>query len=82
MSVEGTAGERGGIQEKDMTYETPTVLYKYMDVSGKLIKRVEDALHNNSLWFSSPREFNDPFDCRCAYDIRDSREEFVTVETA
>ena len=34
-------------------------------------------LRNNRLWFSSPMDFNDPFDCRCVYDIRNSREEIV-----
>ncbi len=60
-----------------MDSDDPTVLYKYKDVSGDAITHVEDMLRNNRLWFSSPMAFNDPFDCRCVYDIRNTREEVV-----
>lgn len=55
----------------------PLVLYKYKDVSGNKIEQVEDMFRNNRVWFSSPMNFNDPFDCRCVYDIGNSREEIV-----
>lgn len=61
----------------DMTIEDPTVLYKYKDLSGKGIAHVEDMLRNNQIWFSSPKNFNDPFDCRHIYDSRNSRKEVV-----
>ena len=64
-----------------MDSDHPTVLYKYKDVSGDGITHVEDMLCNNSLWFPSPMEFNDPFDCRCVYDIRNTREEVVSRYT-
>ena len=57
-----------------MTINTPIVLYKYMDVTEDGITHLEDLLRDNLLWFSSPREFNDPFDCRSVFDIRNSRE--------
>ena len=60
-----------------MAIDNPTVLYKFKDLSESKIGQVEDMLRNNRLWFSSPMDFNDPFDCRCVYDIRNSREEIV-----
>lgn len=60
-----------------MDSDSPTVLYKYKDVSEDAIRHVEDMLRNNRLWFSSPKAFTDPFDCRCVYDIRNTREEVV-----
>lgn len=65
-----------------MTTERPIILYKYKDVTGDGIAHVEDMLRNNRLWFSSPTELNDPFDCRCSYDTRNSREEVVLRKTA
>ena len=55
----------------------PTVLYKYKDISEDGLAHFEDMLRNNRIWFSSPRDFNDPFDCRRAYDIRNTREQIV-----
>ncbi|MBN2590562.1 MAG: DUF2971 domain-containing protein [Sedimentisphaerales bacterium] len=60
-----------------MTIDNPKVLYKFKDISGNKIEQFEDMLRNNHLWFSSPLNFNDPFDCRCVYDIIDNREEIV-----
>jgi hypothetical protein len=60
-----------------MNRERATVLYKYKDISGDGIKHVEDMLRNNRIWFSSPLDFNDPFDCCCVYDIQNTREEIV-----
>lgn len=52
-------------------------LYKYKDVTGDGITHVEDMLSNNQIWFSSPTDFNDPFECGCKYDINNSREEVI-----
>lgn len=51
----------------------PNTLYKYLDWSKPYNQRVIDA---NELFFSSPRNFNDPFDCRIEkrYDLLDERE--------
>ncbi|MEE8155308.1 MAG: DUF2971 domain-containing protein [Phycisphaerales bacterium] len=65
-----------------MTIESPFILFKFKDVTGDGVVHVEDMLHNNRLWFSSPLEFNDPFDCRCVYDISNSRDEIVLRKTA
>jgi len=65
-----------------MTHDCPIALYKYKDVSDDGIKHVEDMLRNNQVWFSSPLDFNDPFDCRCVYDIHNTREEIVLRKAA
>jgi hypothetical protein len=62
---------------KMATTECPTVLYKYKDIAGDGLAHFEDILRNNRIWFSSPMEFNDPFDCRRAYDARNTREQVV-----
>jgi len=38
----------------------PRKLYKYNSVTGYFLK----GLEAHSLWFSSPLDFNDPFDCK------------------
>ncbi len=43
---------------KEMNDILPDCLYKYMKVEH-LLKTIE----NNTIWFSSPKQFNDPFDC-------------------
>lgn len=60
-----------------MAREHPSELYKYKDLAGDGINHVEDLLRNNNAWFSSPKEFSDPFDCRCVYETDNSREEVV-----
>ena len=42
------------------TQATPRHLYKYLP---DRLDRIEDVLVHNRLYFSSPTEFNDPFDC-------------------
>lgn len=69
------------VGQKPMTIESPIVLYKYKDVTGKGIEHVEGMLCNNRAWFSSPDEFNDPFDCRRPYDVRNTRVQVVLRET-
>lgn len=62
--------------------EHPIVFYKYKDVTGNGIDHFEDMLRNNRLWFSSPLAFNDPFDCRCVFDIENTRDEIVLRKAA
>ena len=65
-----------------MSCNDPTILYKYKDLSPGGIDHVEDMLRNNQLWYSSPLHFNDPFDCRCVFDIRNTRDEIVLRKAA
>lgn len=60
----------------------PIALYKYKALSDSGIDHVEGMLRKNELWFSSPLRFNDPFDCRCVFDIRNTREELVFRKAA
>jgi hypothetical protein len=64
------------------TSECPIVLYKYKDVAGDGITHVEDMLRNNRVWFASPLEFSDPFDCRCVFAIKSDRDEVVWRKAA
>ena len=41
----------------------PPLLYKYRQLNGCGLDRLADILVRNELWFSSPQDFNDPFDC-------------------
>lgn len=65
-----------------MSRDPPITLYKFKDLSGDGIDRVEDMLRNNRLWYSCPLTFNDPFDCRCVFDIGNTREEIVFRKAA
>lgn len=65
-----------------MSHDHPITLYKYKDLSGDGIDHVEDMLRSKRLWYSSPLNFNDPFDCRCVFDIRNTREEIVFRKAA
>lgn len=42
----------------------PKILYKYRGLSGKNREYFRQTLLENRVWFSSPADFNDPFDCR------------------
>lgn len=44
--------------------EIPEVLYKYRDLSERNRDYVRQAIVENKVWFSSPVDFNDPFDCK------------------
>ncbi len=61
-----------------MECDEPTTLYKYKDTTGDGIEHVECILRDNEVWFASPLNFNDPFDCRCFFDVRNTREEIVS----
>ncbi len=42
----------------------PQYVYKYRILDKKKNPHFEDILNNNSMMFSSPNSFNDPFDCQ------------------
>ena len=44
----------------------PSVLYKY---APPCRERIEQVILHRKIYFSDPRAFNDPFDCRCAPDL-------------
>ena len=59
--------------------EFPEIIYKYRDWSNPLHRYV---LLYNELYFSSPKDFNDPFDCRITknfqlLDTKKKRDEYI-----
>lgn len=62
---------------RNMTYAElvrtiPRRLYKYRPINQYAL----DGLQNHTLWFSSPGEFNDPFDCNVSCFIGRNRQDF------
>ena len=58
-----------------MNRPTPEVLYRYRNLLGVNRERTERLLKASVLYFSSPSEFNDPFDCKLHYKSLGSRED-------
>jgi len=50
-------------------------LYKYRPINENTL----DMVRNSELYFSSPFEFNDPFDCRPNFDMEGSLEDYVKL---
>lgn len=55
-----------------MKRKLPKVLYKYRDWSKEKHRRI---IEENEIYFASPKDFNDPFDCRIAPDITQLNDE-------
>lgn len=55
-----------GILQKDI----PQYFFKY-----RTLESLEKILENNSLWFSNPLDFNDPFDCQIVVEGNHTEEE-------
>lgn len=51
----------------------PEVLYKYTKL--RMMGRIEEVVVGNRIFFSSPYDFNDPFDCRPRITIGRSKKE-------
>jgi hypothetical protein len=49
----------------------PRRLYKYFPINDNTF----NVLRKNSLWFSSPNKFNDPFDCKLKINFGKTKEE-------
>ncbi len=53
-------------------------LYKYRAIDlDKPDSRLADITENHQLWFSSPKNFNDPFDCQINFDYDITEEELI-----
>lgn len=62
---------------RNMTYaelvrKIPRRLYKYQCINKDNL----DGLRNHALWFSSPKNFNDPFDCNVSCFLGRNRRDF------
>lgn len=66
--------------EKNIRDENiPETIYKYLPINEYTFKN----LLNNQIWFSSPKDFNDPFDCKMfklAKPSRKNLEDFFTKQ--
>jgi Protein of unknown function (DUF2971) len=51
----------------------PPILYKYRTCEN--LGWIEDIIVRSNLWWSSPRDFNDPYDCRPVIDVSGSQSE-------
>ncbi len=51
----------------------PSELYKFKPINRYLF----DLIVNNEMWFSSPKSFNDPFDCRINLNFQNSSQERI-----
>ncbi|GAB1346550.1 DUF2971 domain-containing protein [Cloacibacterium normanense] len=51
-------------------HQIPQYLFKYRTIDSTI-----KILENNSLWFSKPNEFNDPFDCQIIPNTENTLEE-------
>lgn len=57
-----------------MKRKLPKVLYKYRDWSKENHRRI---IEENEIYFTSPKDFNDPFDCRIAPNITQLNDEEI-----
>lgn len=55
--------------------DKPALLYKYTSVNN--IRYLLDVVAENNLYFSSPFDFNDPFDCRPVISVGTTRQQIV-----
>ncbi len=55
--------------------ELPKYLYQYISLSGdKKRKRAKDFIHSSKFYFSNPKNFNDPYDCKIPPVLNASKE--------
>lgn len=58
--------------------DVPSKFYKYHSLNGNSALHLISTLLNKEVHFSSPRSFNDPFDCKPRYAGNLSQENFIT----
>jgi hypothetical protein len=57
----------------------PEILYRYRTYSNEYNRR---TLDNNELYFSKPKDFNDPFDCLITVDYENLKDKYKLFEYA
>lgn len=57
--------------------EAPGIFYKYRSLAGQSKTYVLDSLKKKYLYFPTPSEVNDPFDCRLSHDFDASNKEIL-----
>lgn len=65
--------------EKDFKFDDglPEKYYKYQSLNGAAANYLINTLVNRQIHFSSPKSFNDPFDCKPVFENNLDREIFV-----
>jgi len=53
--------------------QLPEYIYRMMKINQYLF----DTLNNNEIWFSAPKDFNDPFDCDININIEGTKQEEI-----
>ncbi len=51
----------------------PRTIYKYFSINEYTIRVIEEG----RLWFSSPKSFNDPFDCKVSINFGSNKKEII-----
>jgi hypothetical protein len=54
----------------DVMARLPRNLYRYSGIGGERLKWLRELLVDNRMFFPSPRQFNDPLDCRVEPDFK------------
>jgi hypothetical protein len=49
--------------------DDPPFLYRYAGISGERAEHLRDMLLNHRLFLPTPKNFNDPFDCKVAFSF-------------
>lgn len=62
------------IQKVIASKKLPRFIYKYYSNEKN---RLQDTLNNQTIWFSKPKVFNDPFDCMLKVDTDNTEEEII-----
>ena len=57
--------------------ELPLYLYRYRSLDGASKARVRDSILNSKHYFSSPKAFNDPFDCKPVFQFNATKAEII-----
>lgn len=57
--------------------DSPRYLYRYRSLDGASKARVRDSILNSIHYFSSPKAFNDPFDCRPVFQFNATKAEII-----
>lgn len=61
----------------DDVTESPQHLYRYRSLDGKFKEWVKDSILKSTHYFSSPKAFNDPFDCRPVFKLDATKAELI-----
>ena len=55
----------------------PQYLFRYRSLDGESKARVRDSILNSQHYFSSPKAFNDPFDCRPVFQLDGTKTKLI-----